>query len=34
VDGEQRADTRADSQSVKPTPVEEITDPGIRRVAG
>ena len=34
LDGEQRAERYADSPSVKPTQVEEITDPGIRRVAG
>ncbi len=34
LDGVEQRDPHVDSQSPKPTPVEEITDPGIRRVAG
>ena len=34
LDGESNAERAADSHTVKPTPVEEITDPGIRRVVG
>jgi cell division initiation protein len=34
LDGEQRPETRVESQAPKPAPVEEVTDPGIRKVAG
>ncbi len=34
LDGVEQRDREVDSQSPKSTPVEEITDPGIRRVAG
>ncbi len=34
LDGTERPETQSDSQSAKPAPIEEITDPGIRRVAG
>lgn len=34
LDGEARAEKRAEPPAAKPTAVEEATDPGIRRVAG
>jgi cell division initiation protein len=34
LDGEARAEKRTEAPAAKPAPVEEVTDPGIRRVAG
>jgi len=34
LDGETNAERPSGGHAVKPTPVEEVTDPGIRRVAG
>ena len=34
LDGETSAERSSGSHAAKPTPVEEVTDPGIRRVVG
>jgi len=34
LDGDERAEKQAEAPATKPAPIEEVTDPGIRRVAG